>query len=185
MKTTIRDISQIALFTALTAVGAFVKIPIPVVPITLQVFFVSLSGVLLGSRKGAMSQLLYVLLGLAGFPIFTQGGGIAYVLKPTFGYLIGFILEAYVTGLIAERMKARNIKKIFLSILSGVGTLYAIGVAYLYIINNFYVGQEFSLWLAFYYGFLLCIGGDLFGSYFASILCCKLLPLIKKEAVPK
>ncbi|MGI6621797.1 MAG: biotin transporter BioY [Clostridiaceae bacterium] len=180
MKITVRDISQIALFTALTAVGAFIKIPIPIVPITLQVFFVSLSGVLLGSKKGAISQLLYVLIGLAGFPIFTQGGGIAYVLKPTFGYLIGFILEAYVTGLIAERIKARNIKNIFLSILSGVGIMYVIGVAYLYLINNYYLGKEFSLWFAFYYGFLLCIGGDLIGSYFASVLCYKLLPIIKR-----
>lgn len=180
MRLTVRDISQIALFTALTAVGAFIKIPIPMVPITLQVFFVSLAGVLLGSKKGALSQLLYVAIGLAGFPIFTQGGGIAYVLKPTFGYLIGFVLGAYVTGLIAEKMKVKKIRNILLAILSGVGVIYVIGVAYLYIINNYYVGKEFSLWFAFYYGFLVCIGGDLICSYFASILCNKLLPIIKK-----
>lgn len=180
MKITIRDISQIALFTALTAVGAFVKIPIPVVPITLQVFFVSLSGILLGSKKGAISQLLYVLIGLAGFPIFTQGGGIAYVFKPTFGYLIGFVFGAYVTGLIAEKIKTKNIRNIFLAILSGVGIIYFIGVAYLYAINNYYIGKEFPLKLAIYYGFLVCIGGDLICSYFASVLCCKLLPIIKR-----
>jgi biotin transport system substrate-specific component len=180
MKISARDISQIALFTALTAVGAFVKIPIPMVPITLQVFFVSLSGVLLGSKKGALSQLLYVLIGLAGFPIFTQGGGIAYVLKPTFGYLLGFIFGAYVTGLITEKMREKKIRNLFFAILSGVGIIYAFGVAYLYIINNLYLGKDFSIWLAFYYGFVLCIGGDLICSYFASVLCCKLLPVIKK-----
>ncbi|HHW23309.1 MAG TPA: biotin transporter BioY [Clostridiaceae bacterium] len=180
MKISARDISQIALFTALTAVGAFIKIPIPVVPITLQVFFVSLSGVLLGSRKGAISQLLYVLIGLAGFPIFTQGGGIAYVLKPTFGYLAGFIFGAYLTGKMTEKMKEKNIKNLFIAILSGVGVIYAVGVAYLYMINNFYLGKDFTLWLAFYYGFLLCIGGDLICSYVASVLSYKLLPVIRK-----
>jgi len=180
MKISARDISQIALFTALTAVGAFIKIPIPVVPITLQVFFVSLSGVLLGSRKGAISQLLYVLIGLAGFPIFTQGGGITYVLKPTFGYLAGFIFGAYLTGKMTEKMKEKNIKNLFIAILSGVGVIYAVGVAYLYMISNFYLGKDFTLWLAFYYGFLLCIGGDLICSYVASVLSYKLLPVIRK-----
>lgn len=181
MKFTVRDISQIALFTALTAVGAFIKIPVPMVPLTLQVFFVSLAGVLLGSKKGALSQLLYVLIGLVGFPIFTQGGGITYVLKPTFGYLLGFVFGAYVTGFIFEKMKVKSIKNILLAILTGVGVIYVIGVAYLYIINNYYVGKDFSLWFAFYYGFLLCIGGDLICSYFASLLSFKLLPIIKRK----
>lgn len=180
MKLTVKDISQIALFTALTATGAFIKIPIPVVPITLQVFFVSLAGVLLGSKKGAISQLLYVLIGLVGFPIFTQGGGITYVFKPTFGYLIGFILGAYVTGLIIEKLKVKSVRNISFAILAGVGVIYVIGVLYLYMINNYYVGKEFSLWFAFYYGFLICIGGDLICSYFASVLCYKLIPIIKK-----
>ncbi len=181
MKVTVRDIPQIALFTALTAVGAFIKIPIPMVPITLQVFFVTLAGVLLGSKKGALSQLLYILIGLIGIPIFTQGGGIAYIFKPTFGYLLGFILGAYVIGLIIEKEKVKSIKKILFAILAGVGVIYAIGVAYLYIVNNYYVGKDFSLWFAFYYGFLLCIGGDLICSYFASLLCYKLLPIIKRR----
>jgi len=181
MKTTVRDITQIALFTALTAVGAFIRIPIPPVPITLQVFFVSLSGALLGRRKGALSQLIYIALGLSGIPIFTQGGGLDYVLRPTFGYLIGFVFCAYVTGLIVEKMKTKNIKNIYLAIISGVGAIYAIGVAYLYIIKNLYEGNDFSLWLALYSGFLVTIAGDLVCSYFAAVISRRLLPVIKKS----
>lgn len=177
----VKDIAQIALFTALTAIGAFIKIPIPVVPITMQVFFVTMAGVILGAKKGAISQLLYVLIGLVGFPIFTQGGGVAYIFKPTFGYLIGFIFGAYIIGKITERLKKKNITGIFLAILAGVGVIYVIGVTYLYIINNYYVGKEFSLWFAFYYGFLVSILGDLVCSYFAAVLCYKLLPVIKKQ----
>ncbi len=80
-----------ALFAALTAVGAFLKIPIPPVAITLQTLFMVLAGLLLGAKYGALSQLVYVALGLVGLPIFTQGGGFSYVLMPSFGFLLGLI----------------------------------------------------------------------------------------------
>lgn len=180
MKLSVKDISQISIFAALTAIGAFIRIPVPYVPITLQVFFVSLSGVLLGSKKGALSQLIYVLIGLIGFPVFTQGGGIAYILKPTFGYLIGFIFGAYITGRITERLKNRNVRTLFMSILAGLAVIYVIGVTYLYFINNYYIGKDFSVWFSIYYGFILCIGGDLICSYFASVLGYKLSKILIK-----
>lgn len=84
-----RSLVYCALFTALIAVGAFIKIPIPVVPFTLQYLFTMLAGILLGS----LSVLAYMILGLIGLPIFSEGGGIGYVFKPSFGYIIGFALE--------------------------------------------------------------------------------------------
>ena len=81
----------VALFAALIAVGAFIRIPVPLVPFTMQTFFVVLAGMLLGKKLGAASALVYLAIGLIGIPVFTQGGGIGYVLKPSFGYLIGFI----------------------------------------------------------------------------------------------
>jgi biotin transport system substrate-specific component len=74
------SLAYIALFAALTAIGAFIKIPLPYVPFTLQVLFVFFAGSLLGSERGMQSQLVYVGIGLAGFPVFTQGGGIGYFL---------------------------------------------------------------------------------------------------------
>ena len=79
-----------AIFTALIAIGAFIRIPVPVVPFTLQFLFTTLAGVLLGSRLGATSVILYIVLGLLGVPVFAEGGGPGYILKPSFGYLPGF-----------------------------------------------------------------------------------------------
>ena len=129
-----RDIVLIPMFTALIAIGAFIKIPVPPCPLTLQWFFVMCAGILLGSKKGAVSTLLYVLLGLFGLPIFTGGGGFWYVTQPTFGYFIGFILCAYLIGLMAE-------KRMNLYAACAIGTviLYIVGSAYAYILLNFFV----------------------------------------------
>lgn len=87
-----------ALFAALIAAGAFIQIPIPVIPLTMQFLFTNLAALTLGKRWGAASAGVYVSLGLLGLPVFTGGGGIGYVLRPTFGYLIGFIVGNYVCG---------------------------------------------------------------------------------------
>ena len=90
-KVNVRNLSLMALFAALTAVGAFITIPVPPVPFSLQIFFAILAGALLGSRQGAMSIVIYLLLGLCGLPVFTKGAGLSYLLQPTFGYLLGFV----------------------------------------------------------------------------------------------
>ena len=83
-----------SIFTALIAIGAFIKVPVPVVPFTLQFLFTTLAGLLLGSSLGSACVLAYILLGLLGLPIFAAGGGPGYIFNPSFGYLIGFWLGA-------------------------------------------------------------------------------------------
>ena len=89
MKT--RDLIYCALFAALTAIGAFIHFQFMHATITLQCFFTAMAGLLLGARLGALSQALYVGLGLVGLPIFAAGGGFSYVFNPTFGFLLGLI----------------------------------------------------------------------------------------------
>ncbi|MBU1125870.1 MAG: biotin transporter BioY [Candidatus Omnitrophica bacterium] len=99
-KVATRVIVVVALIIA-TALGAFVRIPLPFtpVPITLQTFFVLLSGLLLGGRLGAVSQASYCLLGVAGIPIFTSAGsGFAFLAGPTGGYVFGFVAASYWLG---------------------------------------------------------------------------------------
>lgn len=126
-----------SLFTALIAVGAFIKIPVPVVPFTLQYLFTMLAGLILGPRLGTISVTAYMLLGLAGLPIFTEGGGLWYVLKPSFGYIIGFCIGTYVTGTLAAKLKKRTFARYLAANLAGLAVVYAAGMIYYYVICNY------------------------------------------------
>lgn len=79
-----------ALFASLVAIGAFIQVPVPFMDyFTLQFLFVVLAGLILGPSKGAVSVGIYVLMGLCGLPIFAAGGGLTYIVKPSFGFFIG------------------------------------------------------------------------------------------------
>jgi len=151
-----------ALFAALTAVGAFIRIPIPFVPVTMQVIFVSFAAILLGPYYGALSQLVYIFTGLSGIPVFAKGGGITYVFQPSFGFLIGFVFAAYTTGRIFEILKEATFKNIFIAVMAGQIVIYAVGLPYLYAINNYYLSQPMPLDKIFYFGFsLFAVSGTL------------------------
>ncbi len=180
MKT--KDLILISLFTALTAVGAFIRIPVPVCPFTLQLLFTTLAGVLLGAKKGAVSVLIYVLLGLAGLPIFTGGGGISYVLQPTFGYLIGFIVGAFVTGAAAHSSHP-SMKRLLTGCFLGLAIVYALGMLYYWLISRFWLGDPIGIAPLFLYCFVLAVPGDICLCILASVLGKKLLPVINKQSV--
>lgn len=128
---------------ALTAVGAWIRIPIPHVPITLQMSFVYLSGVWLGGRHGALAQLVYVGAGLIGFPLFAKGGGPHYVLEPSFGYIAGFIPAALVAGLTAQRATAYT--GFLAAATAALLLVYIPGIIWLYVVLNFVLGQPTPL----------------------------------------
>jgi biotin transport system substrate-specific component len=118
----------------LTALAAQVSIPLPFtpVPITGQTFAVLLVGAALGSRRGAASMALYVAQGLAGLPVFAGGkAGLAVLLGPTGGYLIGFIAAAFVTGWLAERGWDRRPLTTALAMVLGNLVIYLLGVSWL------------------------------------------------------
>jgi biotin transport system substrate-specific component len=124
-----------AMFGAVTAVGAFIIIPIPPVPITLQTLFTALSGALLGGRLGALSQVIYVLLGIIGLPVFAGGkAGLGVLFGPTGGYLIGFIVGSYLIGKIIEIKKDAGIFLIAMAMIIGFLVLYAIGILQLSVV---------------------------------------------------
>ena len=178
-----RTITLCGLFAALTAIGAFIKIPLPppLVPFTLQFLFCALAGVLLGSKVGALSQLIYVLVGLVGIPVFTEGGGLHYVVKPTFGYLIGFVLGAYVIGLCVEKFKEINFKNLFIASLIGLIVVYVLGVVYMYIIYNFYIGNEMGVWVAVWGGAISCAPGDILICIITAIMGVKMIPALRRN----
>lgn len=167
------------IFSALIAVGAFLRIPVPMVPFTLQLFFVTMAGFILGPRRGAMSAAVYVALGLLGVPIFTEGGGLSYVFKPTFGYLLSFILAAYVTGRIAHGVKDPSYGRLAVAAVCGLAVSYATGVAYLYLITNFVLGVTSSLWSVFMAGCLLVLPGNAALEVLAVLMSKRLLPHLR------
>lgn len=135
-------LAMVALFTALVSVGAFIKIPMPFMDyITMQFFFVILSGFVLGSKLGALSLTIYLLLGICGVPVFAGGGGFNYVLMPTFGYIISFIFASYAIGYISER-GTPSMKRYFFASMVGFVLIYAIGIAYKLIIMLFYIKTD-------------------------------------------
>jgi len=98
---TLCRIIGVAAFAVFMGLGAFVRIPLPFspVPITLQTFFVLLSGACLGGNLGGLSQLTYILAGMAGLPVFAgAGNGLLYLLGPTGGYILGFVLASLFVG---------------------------------------------------------------------------------------
>ncbi len=169
-----------ALFAALVAVGAFIKIPIPYIPLTLQTLFVALAGILLGGRFGAVSVLVYLAIGLAGLPVFTQGGGLMYVLKPTFGYLIGFVAEAYITGTIVHKTETPSFMRLLAASLLGIAVLYLFGMVYYFMISHLYLGTNITIRNLFLYCFLATIPGDFLSCAAASVIGKRLCPITRK-----
>ena len=171
----IRTMTRVALFAALTAVGAFIRIPLGYSSITLQTFFTAMAGCVLGPWYGALSQLVYVALGLVGLPIFTQGGGIGYLMQPTCGFLIGLIPAACVIGRIAGRKPEP--KQIVPACLLGYGVLYAIGVPYMALILNTFLGKGMGFSAIMWAGMIPFLPGDMI-----KILCITLLmpPILRQ-----
>jgi len=129
--------AAVVLITALTAAAAQVSIPLPFtpVPFTLQPMVVLLGGAALGSRLGMSSQVLYLLLGMAGLPVFAASPvlpqGIARLMGPTGGYLLSYPIAAFVTGWLAERRFDRRYLTSALAMAAGLTIIFAAGVSWL------------------------------------------------------
>ena len=159
-KSRIQKMAVCSLFTALTAVGAFIRIPVPVVPFTLQFLFTMLAGLLLGGRLGAVS--------------------VWYVLKPSFGYILGFILAAYVTGRLTEKLEGLTLGRILTANFIGLAIVYGAGMVYYYIICNYVINTPIGLWPLFLYCFLLAVPGDICLCFVAAVLTKRIKPVIAR-----
>src|SRR4051812_6974811 len=105
------DLTLVAMFVALIAIGANITSFVPFmkvggVPITLQTFFAILAGTILGSRLGSIAMIVYMLVGFVGVPVFAQfGGGPSVLIAPTFGFILSYVFTAYVAGKMVEKKK--------------------------------------------------------------------------------
>lgn len=180
MKLTVKQMVLVALFTALSAIGAFTKIPTPYVNITLQLFFTTMAGLILGPKLGALSVGLYVLIGLIGIPIFTQGGGPSYIFQPTFGYLLGFILGSYVSGRIAHSTIKPTFGRYLLAAMCGLVVVYALGVVYVYLINSLVLGKVLSVRALLMAAVFIPLPGDIALMFVAAGIALRLWPVSRR-----
>ena len=174
MKT--KNIVLCAVCAAVTCVLAPLSIPVGAIPVTLATFAVMLSGVLLGGRLGALSQLIYLLIGAVGVPVCAgYTPALPKLLGPTGGYLVGYIPLAFICGALYSLWgkNARGVKKyavMLLAMTAGTVVLYAFGTAWFCILNN--VGVLYAL--------SLCVVPFLLGDAIKIAVVMLLAPQLEK-----
>lgn len=133
---------------AFVAISSQIALPLPFtpVPISAQTLAVLLTGALLGSRRGSLALALYLAEGLAGMPVFQSGhSGLAYAIGPTGGYLVGFIIAAFIVGWLTERSNGRTPLRLALALLAGTSAIYAFGAWWLAIVLSLPLGQALAM----------------------------------------
>lgn len=157
------EVTVCGLSAALICVGAFLRITLPVEPypmhFSLQWFFVLMTAILFGRRLGTVSTAVYLMMGLCGLPVFASGGGLSYLFKPTFGFLLGFLPAAWVTGTLACRGR-RSFRQSSLAGTCGLFVYYGVGMLYYGLIGTFLYHYSGLLRTVLVNCCLLTIGGD-------------------------
>ena len=169
-----RSLAACALMAALTAVCSQIQIPLPMVPINLALFAVHLSGALLGARRGTLSMLVYVLLGLVGIPVFAGfKAGPATLFGRTGGYILGYVLCAAIVGFLTRR-GAFSFPRLCLGMAAGVVVCYAFGTAW------FMALTRMDLVASLGYCVLPFLPGDAVKIALAALLVMRLRPALSR-----
>ena len=174
-----RSLVLAAVFSSLIAVGAFIRIPLPFLSFSLQTLFVALASILLERRWAVISVLIYIAVGLAGFPVFSTGGGIGYIVQPSFGFLIGFVLWVFVAGTLNARLKKKTVMRLWGIQIIGVLIMYAVALPYYALIMRFYQGDPMSAAALFTYCFAATCPGDILKGWLAAWIGRRMLPQLR------
>jgi biotin transport system substrate-specific component len=162
-----------SLFAALTAVGAFIAIPIGPVPIVLQNLFVMLMGLMLGPRWGLAGVAAYLLAGALGLPVFAGGtGGIGRFVGPTGGYLVGYLPSVAIIGWLAPRGKPQWLFDA-LAVTAGTLVLYLCGISWLKVVSGMTWGKTLMV------GMIPFLPGDIAKMIAAVMMVGALRPMIR------
>ncbi len=168
-----RDLAIMAFFAALTAICSQIQIPLPYIPINLALLSVHLCGILLGSRRAVISQTVYLLLGLIGLPVFAGlKGGPGVLFGKTGGYIIGYLLCAFIDGLTTGKPDL-SLPLQMLQMLAGTLLCYLFGTLWFMFIT------KMSLTLSLSYCVIPFIPGDIIKIVLAALLGRRLLPQLR------
>ena len=180
MQTRTRSITLAALFAAILAVSAYIRIPIGPVPLTLQTSAALIAGYALGPAAGAAATLIYTAVGLAGLPVFTSGGGPAYILSPTFGYILGFTLCAVITGLIARVNRSGSAITAYILMLAGIAAIYIPGIIWLFMSMHWLSGASPDTGTLLKIGLIIPLPGDLVTAIPAAVISVRLRKILSR-----
>ena len=178
MNEKLKNMILAGIFSALIAVGAFIKIPTAFLPITLQVFFVILSGQLLLPKYAFSSVLIYILIGIFGVPVFSQGGGIGYVFNPNFGFLIGFLAGAFLESVVLLQFEKKSFKAYLITAIIAILTIYIIGIPYFVILGKSLYFNGDGIFKFLIGTFAIPIMGDIISAVFASLIAVRVRKVI-------
>lgn len=185
MYTNRRDITMMAMMMAILIITAKLVIPLPLFDyLSLQIITIYLIYPLLGTKYGLIVTFSYLILGLIGLPIFASGGGIFYIFKPSFGFLLSFATFPLIQATLSKlfwRRKWHPLKKILIINYSGLFYLYLIGLLYKCLILFFYLKETNVLYSVLAVSTLIDLSYDILLVFVASLLTYKLLPLIHKH----
>lgn len=178
----------LAVDTALVVAGATVvallaqvEIPLQPVPITGQTLGVIVVGAALGAWRGAAALTTYMLVGLAGLPVFAGfTGTLAALAKPSFGYIVGFIVAAFVAGWFAERAWDRRPALAFVGFVTASAVPFVFGIPYMAFILNVVGGADLTLWQLLEFGLFPFIAGGLIKAAIAAAVIPGLWALVRK-----
>ena len=175
----LRLLMRSALLLALIIIGGKLQIPLPYFDYyTLQFSFVLLAAVVLPLRYVLLTIGGYVFLGLLGLPVFAAGGGISYVLRPSFGYLIGFVVTGAVLACLAGKKTPQTVSKYYILNFIGLLITYAFGLGYKSLILTYYMNEVVPFWVIFTGAMAFDIPADLIMIFFLAILEVKVVPLL-------
>ena len=178
MKSKTKNIIICGLFISLMSVAAYIKIPTPFLPLSLQVLVCLTCSLVMGAKWGVISMATYLLLGLIGIPVFSLGGGLNYLLKPNFGYIIGFVLCAFICGFLANKKPNPSTKRMFVCAVIGLIALHLIGFNYFYFMSNF-IGINVGYGETFFACTICLLPTDLAWCFVSSIIAKRISRVLK------
>ena len=169
-----------ALCAAMIAIGSYIKIPSFIVPFTLQFFFVNLSVLLLDGKYKIITIVLYISMGLLGLPVFAGGGGLFYIIKPTFGYILGFLLFSVFTYIAMNKRKQTYLSMLTISIINII-LMYFCGVTYLYAATNILTNGGMTITAALLHGVVVFLPTDIISAALSSYAAYRINKIVNKK----
>jgi biotin transport system substrate-specific component len=179
------DLAYCGMFVALMVIGAKINIVLPIgtgVTVSLQILFAVMAGLLLGARDGFISVFIYLLIGLLGLPVYAHGGGLWYVLKPTYGFIIGFVSAAFLSGLLKQALKKRTLVRFLIAGEIGMLSYYVWGLFYFFLMSNFLLkdAQPIGFKELMTVWFLSTVWIDAIIAGLASVIAYRLAPIVDR-----